>query len=359
MPSKLNLIDKATLAIPEGVFSGLKHLGPESFHVLGLETAAWPVKNAFNLAIAGNIHDLPHLIFGKSNKGGRKIQRMILADSIVAAKAATEGKVFANRKPLGLWLGTTQMPKAIAMHEANIVAQNTPSALLNFGKDNVLKTNRIKAALSVAGHVDDAAFMAQLAAPIGLGANNYIKARQHGDSHADAGKAALRGMALGGAISAGLILPRKIIKGAASFHNVLKQDGEYGYKLLDDAAYDASKVINSPHSYYKALYAKPEDNLKAFPGKFTGDTFKRALGQTTAKGYDRKAGYFYKDQGADLPLDIRFKNKAAQVVNKVMKTSPQDIVTHVKSYAANKVKNHMIDHYKNKVKRFFHVGGAE
>ena len=311
MPSKLR-----SLLTADNAYSALEHIGPSSFKTMGAGAGLWPVKNAFNLAIAGNIHDLPNLIFAKSNKGGRKIQRMILADSIVAAKAATEGKVFANRKPLGLWLGSTEMPKAIAIHEANLVAQNLPHGkfgLLDFSNNNKLNIPRLKKVLSGVGALDKGAFAAQIAVPMGLATNNYVKARQHGDSQKDSFKAALRGGALGGAISAGLILPRKFIRGASYLHNTLSQDANYGYDLLDSAASDAAKVINSPRSYYKHLYAKPEDNLKAFPGKFTGDTFKRILGQTTAKGYDREAGYFYKERGADLPFAVRVKNKLKRI----------------------------------------------
>ena len=266
------------------------------------------LKSPINLMLGANIHDLPHFAFGKSNKFGKFFQKATIADAIVAAKNGMDGKVYANRKPLGLALYGLEPMKAMAMHEANLAGGALPKIIgsgYKVGKHqiggmfrgNKLDTELVKKSLTQANRIDRLAFSAQVGLPTIAGGKEYQLQKERGADTKTAVKAGLKAGLTNAAIVAPLIaIPRSMfLHPAAQIHKTLSKDGNYGYGLLEDAAVAAEKTMNRPtmFNYSKALYTTPERNAKGILGKVYGDSLKRLFGQKVIKGHKKNVGYVY------------------------------------------------------------------
>jgi hypothetical protein len=254
-------------------------------------------KKVLGAAIGNQLHDIGHFLTSKSNRVGKAIQKASLADTIIAAKKGSEGKVLANRKLLPSLFFGEQEGKTLASMGANVAASGIPKSKLLF-KGNKLQVGRLKGALHTARVIDRGALAGQVAAPTYLGYRDFKHEYEH--SH-DLGKATRRGLAgaaVGGLIAGGLEIPRRIAGSASNLHKHLRADNNYGYHLLEGASKAAEKSMNRPKmfNYSNHFYKTPEENAKGWTGKILGDNFKRALGQKPIKGYDKVKGYHYGEE---------------------------------------------------------------
>jgi hypothetical protein len=271
------------------------------------------IPTAIGAAIGNQMHDIPHFISSKSNRFGKFIQRSVIADSIIAAKKGTEGKIYANRKlgPTAFFAGipglnlggAPQEGKSIAVMEANLLGANIPGLKHAF-KGNKLKVNRIKGALGFARGIDRSAGAAQIVIPTGMGIKGFNDEYKRSGDFKAASKKGLIGAATGGVIAAGLEIPRRLASTGSKLHNTLSKDNGYGYKLLEEAAVHAEKSMNRPKllNYSHHFYATPEENLKGITGKVFGNNWQRLLGQKRAKGYDPIKGYDYGETSEAGPI---------------------------------------------------------
>ena len=272
------------------------------------------IPRAFAAAAANQLHDLPHFISSKSNRFGKFIQRSIIADSIIAAKKGTEGKIYANRKlgPTAFFAGvpgvnfgaSPQEGKSVAVMEANLLGANIPG-LKYLYKGNKLQTNRVKAVLGAARTVDRTAATAQIAAPVYMGAKSFKQEYDKSGNIDKATKKGIIGAAEGGLISGGLEIPRRLAAKSSILHKTLSKDSGYGYKVLEEASKHAEKSMNRPKmfNYSNFFYTTPEKNLKGISGKVFGNTFAHMMGQRTPKGYDPIKGYDYGEKPSQGVID--------------------------------------------------------
>lgn len=276
-------------------------------------------KKVINAAVSNQLHDIPHFITSKSNRLGKAIQKATLADSIIAAKRGSEGKVWANRKLLPSVFFGDQEGKSIAAYETNAVAGNIPK-LKHLFKGNKLQVSRVKKVLGTARVVDRGALAGQIAAPTYLGYRDYKHEYEKSGDRAKAFKRGMVGAATGGLIAGGLEIPRRLAGKMSGLHSHLNKDNGYGYKLLEQASHSAEKSMNRPSilNYSKHFYATPEENAKGWTGKIVGDNLKRALGQKPAKGYDSVKGYIYPEDKKPGILSSVL-DKADELKNRVTK----------------------------------------
>lgn len=251
-------------------------------------------RRVLGAAVGNQLHDIGHFMTSKSNILGKAIQKASLADTIIAAKKGSEGKIWANRKLLPSLFFGEQEGKTIASMGANVTSGSIPKSKYLF-KGNKLQVNRLKNVLGTARVIDRGALAGQVAAPTYLGYRDFK--HEYDNSH-DMGKAikhGLGGVAIGGLIAGGLELPRRLAGGASQLHKHLRADNNYGYGLLEGASKAAETSMNRPKmfNYSNHFYKTPEENAKGWTGKILGDNFKGLLGQKRMKGYDKIKGYHY------------------------------------------------------------------
>jgi hypothetical protein len=276
-------------------------------------------KRLVGAAVSNQLHDIPHFISSKSNWLGKKVQKAALADSIIAAKRGSEGKVWANRKLLPSLFFGEQEGKAIVSHEANAVAGNIPK-LKHLFKGNKLQVSRVKKVLGTARAIDRGALAGQIAAPTYLGYRDYKHEYEKSGNRAKAFRHGMVGAATGGLIAGGLEIPRRLAGKMSGLHAHLNKDNGYGYKLLEQASQSAEKSMNRPGilNYSKHFYTTPEKNAKGLTGKIVGDNLKRILGQKPAKGYDSVKGYIYPEDKKPGILSSVL-NKVDETKNRITK----------------------------------------
>ena len=277
----------------------------------GAAYAGKAMGSAVNTAISNQLHDIPNFISSKANKFGKFIQRSTLADTIIAAKKGTEGKVWANRKLLPSLFFGNQEGKTIAMMEANTVARNTPG-LKHLFKGNKLQVNRVKGVLGAARAVDRGALTAQIAVPTFMGGHAFKNEYDKSGNMKKATRKGLIGAATGGLIAGGLEIPRRLAGGASHLHGVLSKNKGYGYKLLEEASHSAEKSMNRPGilNYSKRFYSTPESNLKAPTGRIFGNGLRKLMGQSTVKKFDPIKGYVHGDEKPASGILSRTLDKA-------------------------------------------------
>lgn len=280
-----------------------------------LSAAATVGSTTANAAIGSNAHDIGHFLFSKANRFGKAVQRSAVADAIIAAKKAKDGKVFGNRTIGGLGLYMFQPQKMLAMHEANQLVHHMPNLIkdhvIKFDK-NKLNVKRLKNVLGASNTINNSAAALQVVAPAGMGVHEYNKARREGKSKVQAFKEGLGGAASGAAISAALVVPRLALRGASGMHQSLAEHGNYGYRMLDEAAHSAAKSMNRPGilNYSKHVYVTPQQNLKGKAG-FITDAVNKAMGVSKARTVDAVNDYGYNK--AKPSLFQRIKDKADEI----------------------------------------------
>jgi len=277
-------------------------------HVSGL--------TALEGGFGANLHQLSGIATGKSNKIGRAAQIGALSDAMIAAKQGIDGKVFANRRIVPLWLYTNAPVKAVAMHEANVAAQGIPKVI---GKrlfdGNKMKVEAIEKTISGVDKLDKGIGMVQVATPAYMGVSKYNSERKQGATQKEALNAGLRDAAIGGLVTTSLMIPRKLItRPLAKAHVELSKDNRYGYKLLETASKHAEAAMN--RGTHKLMYSTPEANLKAPVGRVLGGGLKKLFGQDSVVEYRPGHGYLTKMEAHDLDMN-KFKNKAKGTVEKI------------------------------------------
>lgn len=297
-----------------------KAIGAATDHVT---SAAIGSLNPLDAAFTGNLHDVANLMTSKSNAFGKTVQKLVLSDTIIAAKKASEGQVYANRKLLPTLLYATQPLKALALYETNTAVGKLPKAITKSMFDgNKLNVERLKGTLGFANALDRTAFTAQVAVPTLVAGKEYENQRLQGKSVKESLKSGLKsGLTTAAVVDPLLALPRKaILAPAAEAHKALSKDLGYGYQLLEDSARSAEKSLNRPKflNYSKAFYTTPEKNLRGI-SRLPGDTFKKAMGQKLVTRYDPKEGYIYEGQRTTpktKPLDQHVR-RAKQAIHKL------------------------------------------
>lgn len=281
--------------------------------------ALYAGKKVMGAAVSNQLHDISHFVTSKSNRFGKAIQKLSLADSIVAAKQGSEGKVWANRKLLPSLFFGEQEGKSLASVGANVAASGIPKTKHLF-KGNKLQVNRLKGVLGTARVIDRTALAGQVAAPTYLGYKGYKNEYDRTGDVKSSVKHGLIGAATGGLIAGGLELPRRIAGSASKLHKHLSQDGGYGYKLIEEASKSAEKSMNRPGllNYSKHFYTTPEKNQRALTGRLVGDNVKRAMGQKPATKYDAVKGYVYPED-EHRSLVSQFLDRADNVKNSIVK----------------------------------------
>jgi len=262
--------------------------------------------------IGSQVHDLQHFLTTKANPLGKSIQRMSMADAIIAVKKGTEGKVFANQTLPGLYLYGRSPQKVLAMHEVNALARNMPSIARNKlfpFVGNKLNVNKVHSNLSWANKADNSLATIQAGTPVVMGAHGFNKAKKEGKTNQQATKAAITGAAAGLGVSAALYFPRKFVGGAAALHRNLAADHHYGYGLLEEASESAAKSMNRPKllNYSHYMYKTPEENAKGW-GRHVTNTVQGALGIKRAKGFNVASGDYEYDH-APTSIADKIRNK--------------------------------------------------
>lgn len=265
-----------------------------------------------NMVIGSNIHDLGHFLFSKGNKLGRAMQRSAIADAIIAAKKAREGKVYGNRTIAGLALYNLNPQKILAMHETNQLVHNTPKilqrAFFDFDKKDKLNVSRIREVLRTSSWANDTAATVQITAPTGLAALDYSKAKKEGKTTQQAIRAGISGGIKGAGITAALYVPRIALKGAAGLHKTLSKDKNYGYKMIEEASSSAAKSMHRPSwlNYSKHVYVTPEQNLHG-KASVVGNVVNKIMGLRRPVKVNAVNEYEY-DDGKRTMID-RIKSK--------------------------------------------------
>ena len=278
-------------------------------------------KTIGHIGVSNQLHDIGHFLSAKSNKVGKAIQKMSLADSIIAAKKGSEGKVWANRRLLPSLFWGEEQGKTLASVGMNTAAGSIPK-LKHLFVGNKLKVNRLKNVLRTAHVVDRGALAGQVAAPSYLGYRGFKNEYDRTGDVKQATKQGLVGAATGGLISAGLEIPRRIAGSASALHKHLSHEAGYGYKLLEEASHSAEKSMNRPGllNYSKHFYATPEENFKAPTGRLVGDNFKRLMGQDTIKRFDKvKGNVYHSDDVKKKGILTNILDKADEIKNRMVK----------------------------------------
>jgi hypothetical protein len=324
------------IALAKGALAGITihNAGKAARRVANSFDPSHVLSEPINSMIGANIHDIGHFTFSKSNKFGRFFQKSTLADMTIAAKRATEGKVFANRSPAGLLMYGIEPMKAMAVNEANLATHALPKIVTQGYKvgnikigggmfdGNRLNVDYIKNKLEHADKLDRTAFGLQVAVPALSMKKEYDNQKLKGEDTKTAIKSSLKsGLTTAALTSVPIGFVRAVaLNPAAKAHRALSRDSGYGYELLRDASREAEKSLNRPSiiNYSKHMYKTPEQNAKGILGKVYGDTLKTAFGQKTMKGHSKETGYYYdkNEVASDAPFDWAVK-KTKRVVTKL------------------------------------------
>jgi hypothetical protein len=200
---------------------------------------------ALSVMAGTNLHNVDKLVLAPKNTWS---QRALLADSIIALKRGTEGKVLATRKPMTMLAfgdPETHM-KLLGEQHINSIGQQATFGKTLFDK-NKFNTQRLKNILESSGDFKDA-----IRADVGKRTaktvqNIYTQHRRSGMSEAEALlKSQAFGMKLHARLSEKTFPTMQNLDLAHKYHNMLSTNNGYGYKALEQAAPVAEKVMQRP-----------------------------------------------------------------------------------------------------------------
>ena len=281
---------------PMSIMHGLMHGGQALGHMAGyvphdlLQTAgnlgekflqAKTVAGAAVGAMAGtNLLGGEKMLLRASRNGANT---SLLADSLIALKRGTEGKVLAGRSPLGMfaWTQPEMHMKMMALHDVNTLGHRVPGSGKVLFDGNRLNKDVLHNTLETAGDAKDAlrANVEQRGAR--STALQFARYRRQGLGQEEAAiKSGQYGAKLNSRRQERVLPTHKALDASDDYHKLLSANNGAGYDQLDKAGRSAEIAMNRPKflNYTNMLYKTPEENHNSV-GKYVARTTQTIMGQ--------------------------------------------------------------------------------